>query len=147
MLLSSLSLGLLSQAQPELESPVVQGEKAPPPIELKPDLTSEMEGVISRTWWERLHHDDLNTVVISALLNNLELRSRESEVLAMKQQIKKQFALELPTLTLGTSFLRQKNSATLLSPNASQFRSGGAQVFSPDPPLIFITCLCLSIMS
>lgn len=131
MLLLFPSLGLLSQAQPELDSPVVQGEKAPQPIELKPDLTSEMEAPISRTWWERLHHDDLNTVVISALLNNLELRSREAEVLAMKHQIKKQFALELPTVSLGTSFLRQKNSATLLSPNASQFRSGGAQVFSP----------------
>jgi NodT family efflux transporter outer membrane factor (OMF) lipoprotein len=86
---------------------------------------------VSNTWWDAYGRDDLDAFVSSTILNNLELQAKEDELLALQQRVKKQFAKELPTATIGGSWVRQKNSKNLISPNLSQFSGGGPQVFSP----------------
>ena len=152
-LLSTLSLSVsvipIAVAQPELDEsiyalPATSSSKkpmAPVPqsMDLEP-LTTLKEPTphfltpyffVSTTWWDAFGRDDIGAFVVSALLNNLELRAKELELQAMKQDIRKQFAVELPTVNIGASWTKQKNSKNLISPRASQFSSGGANVFSP----------------
>ena len=128
------SLSLASLAQPEVEAPSSGNPTEPNLVQVLPQgqvakLTPDF--VVSKTWWEALGREDINAFVVSALLNNLELRAKEFEVKAFQQQVKKQFALELPSASIGASWIRQKNSTNLVSPNLSQFRTQGANVFSP----------------
>ena len=46
---------------------------------------------VSTTWWDAFGREDIGGFVISALLNNLELRAKEFDLQAMKQDVAKQF--------------------------------------------------------
>jgi NodT family efflux transporter outer membrane factor (OMF) lipoprotein len=130
-----LSLELTTMAQPDVECtlPSCKPEDNRP-VQVMPQGTANKltpDYQVSKTWWEALGREDVNAFVVSALLNNLELRAKEFEVKAFQQQVKKQFAVELPSASIAASWIRQKNSTNLVSPNASQFRTQGANVFSP----------------
>jgi NodT family efflux transporter outer membrane factor (OMF) lipoprotein len=86
---------------------------------------------VSNTWWDAFGREDLDAFVTSTILNNLELQAKEDELAALQQRVKKQFAKELPTASIGASWVRQKNSQNLTAPNLSQLSGGGANVFSP----------------
>jgi outer membrane protein TolC len=113
--------------------PQNQANKLEPLRPLKEPVPSYLtpEFFVSSTWWDAFGREDIGAFVISALLNNLELRAKEFDLQAMKQDVAKQFAVELPTVSIGASWTKQKNSKNLISPRASQFASGGANVFSP----------------
>jgi outer membrane protein, multidrug efflux system len=118
---------------PNLAPPVPQENAMEPLHPLNKAVPTYLtpEFLVSTTWWDAYGRDDLRAFVITALLNNLELRAKEFDLKAQQQALRKQFALELPTLSLGASWIKQKNSKNLISPRASQFSSGGANVFSP----------------
>jgi NodT family efflux transporter outer membrane factor (OMF) lipoprotein len=111
-------------------------KEVPHRVQLKPEeldrtYTPLQPLQVSRTWWDTYQREDLDAFVTSAILNNLELKAKEAELNALQQQVKKQFAQELPTVSLGGSWTRQKNSKTLITPSASQFQGAGPRVFSP----------------
>jgi multidrug efflux system outer membrane protein len=113
--------------------PIPEENKGEPLRPLKEPVHSYLtpQFFVSTTWWDAFGREDIGGFVISALLNNLELRAKEFDLQALKQDVAKQFAVELPTVSIGASWTKQKNSKNLLSPRASQFSSGGANVFSP----------------
>ena len=123
----------ISKKETPQTPPIPQENKLEPLRPLKEPVHSYLtpQFFVSTTWWDAFGREDIGGFVISALLNNLELRAKEFDLQALKQDVAKQFAVELPTVSIGASWTKQKNSKNLISPRASQFASGGANVFSP----------------
>jgi len=99
------------------------------PIDADTKLTPQL--FISDTWWDAYGRDDLDALVVSAILNNLELKAEADRLNASRQIVKQQFANELPQVSIGANWTRQKNSNTLIQPDPSQFQGSGPRIFAP----------------
>jgi NodT family efflux transporter outer membrane factor (OMF) lipoprotein len=86
-------------------------------------------------WWEGFQDPHLNRWVEAALTHNLDLKLAQARVAEARSLAKQALGRELPTITAGNGFTRQRNSENLLTLEASQLQGGGPRLFAPGQTL------------
>jgi outer membrane protein, multidrug efflux system len=86
-------------------------------------------------WWERYQDPQLTRLIEQALLNNVDLKLASQHINTTQAQTGVGGKAALwPSLSLGPSFNRQRNSATLTSPSLRQFGFGGGSANTTNDP-------------
>lgn len=100
-----------------------------------PKWTYQVEGVSSQfpsgQWWEKLGSEKLNALIIRALDHNQTLEIATARLEQSRQLARISLGREIPDISMGSNFTRQRNSENLLTPQIKNLSGSGPKLFTP----------------